>query len=202
MATRFGVNRHTARRALAEMAQEGLVYARRGSGVFVAQKPTDYPIGRRVRFHQNLSAAGRIPAKEILNLQTRVAGPRERTALQLDAGSSVHVYEGLSLADDHPIAVFRSVFPAAGFDNLLLDLEASRSVTTALSKAGVEDYVRVSTRLTAKLANATQALHLRVKEGAPILRAVGINADLDGVPIEFGHSWFAGDRVTLTTGDY
>lgn len=198
LAARFGVNRHTVRHALGAMAEEGIVHTRRGSGIFVAQAPTDYPIGRRVRFHQNLEAAGRVPAKEILTLDTRLAGPREREALSLPEGAGVHVYEGLSLADAQPIAVFRSVFPAERFPNLLTDLGQTKSVTAALKRAGVEDYVRISTRLTAKRALATQALHLRIAEGAPILRTVGINADLEGRPIEYGHTWFAGDRVTLT----
>ena len=73
LAARFGVNRHTVRRALAAMAEQGLVHARRGSGVFVAATPTDYPIGKRVRFHQNISRGGQIPAKLILALETRAA---------------------------------------------------------------------------------------------------------------------------------
>ena len=33
---------------------------------------------------------------------------------------------------------------------------------------------------------------------APLLRSVTINVDVDGRPVEFGTSWFSGDRVTLT----
>lgn len=201
LATRFGVNRHTVRRALASMATDGLVHARRGAGVFVTQSPTDYPIGRRVRYHQNLKAAGRVPAKEILLLETRMANPRECEALNLAAGDLVHAYEGLSLADGQPIAIFRSVFPAARFPTLLKDLKDTRSVTAAFKQNGIFDYTRTSTRLTAKLATATQGLHLRVSEHAPILRTVGINIDETGQPIEYGQTWFAGDRVTLTLSD-
>ncbi|PRY77243.1 GntR family phosphonate transport system transcriptional regulator [Yoonia maritima] len=201
LSARFGVNRHTVRRALAAMADDGLVHARRGAGVFVAQTPTDYPIGRRVRFHQNLTAAGRAPAKEILSLETRTADEREAEALDIAIGASVHVYDGLSLADGQAIALFRSVFPAERFPNILRDVDETKSVTAALLRHGVTDYTRASTRMTAKLANPTQALHLRITEGAPILRSVGINVDLDGAPIEFGHTWFAGDRVTLTVNN-
>ena len=201
LAARFGVNRHTVRHALASLSESGLIHTRRGAGAFVAQTPADYPIGRRVRFHQNLTAAGRVPAKEVLTLQTRAAGPREREALELAEGEDVHVYEGLSLADGQPIALFRSVFPATRFPTLLSGLNETNSVTAALQGAGVADYTRVSTRLTAKQATATQALHLRINEGAPVLRTVAINADLDGKRIEYGHTWFAGDRVTLTIGD-
>ncbi|MDX8346835.1 phosphonate metabolism transcriptional regulator PhnF [Cognatiyoonia sp. IB215446] len=201
LSARFGVNRHTVRRALAAMAQDGLVHARRGAGVFVAQKPTEYPIGRRVRFHQNLAAAGRSPAKEVLMCETRAADARETEALVLAPAAQVHVYEGLSLADDMPVAVFRSVFPAERFPGLLTDLMDTKSVTAALKRHGINDYTRASTRLTAKQATATQALHLRIAEGAPILRSVGINIDETGTPIEYGHTWFAGDRVTLTLQD-
>ncbi|WP_333693013.1 phosphonate metabolism transcriptional regulator PhnF [Phaeobacter italicus] len=201
LASRFGVNRHTVRRALAEMAEEGLLHARRGAGVFVASRPTDYPIGKRVRFHQNLGRLGRTPAKKILSMETRAAGPREGEALDLDPGALVHVYDGLSLADDQPIALFQSVFPAERFPDLPATLTETRSVTAALSRCGVEDYTRVQTRITAKLATATQALHLQISEGSPILRTTGVNADPDGVPVEFGRTWFAGDRVTLTVGE-
>jgi len=201
LSARFGVNRHTVRRALAALAEAGLVHARRGAGVFVTQRPTDYPIGRRVRFHQNLRAAGRLPSREILTAETRAASAREAEALALTPGAAVHVSEGRSLADGQPLALFRSVFPADRFPDLLTHLGADGSVTSAFARCGVADYTRVSTRLTAKRATATQALHLRLAEGDPILRTVGINADPEGRPIEYGHTWFAGDRVTLTLGD-
>ncbi|MEO1780222.1 MAG: UTRA domain-containing protein, partial [Pseudomonadota bacterium] len=70
--------------------------------------------------------------------------------------------------------------------------------THALAAAGVTGYTRASTRLTARAASATQALHLRIAEGAPILRSVGINVDGGARPVEYGRTWFAGDRVTLT----
>ena len=201
LSTRFGVNRHTVRHALKAMAEEGIVYARRGAGVFVTQIPTDYPIGKRVRFHQNLASAGHVPAKEILSLETRAAGPAEQKTLQLGAKDMVHVYEGLSLSDGQPIALFQSVFPAARFPELLAYLTETPSVTAALKQAGVADYLRASTRLKAKRATATQALHLKISEGAPVLHTSGINVDMENRPIEFGNTWFDGDKITLTLED-
>jgi GntR family phosphonate transport system transcriptional regulator len=200
LSARFGVNRHTVRRSIAALGDEGLVHSRRGSGVFVAGKPTEYPLGRRVRFHQNLRAAGRLPGREVLAIATRSADAEEAEALALSPGAVVHSYEGLSLADGQPIATFRSVFPGARFPDLPQVLLEERSTTVALARVGVPDYTRASTRLTAVPATATQALHLRLPEGAPLLRSVSINVDAEGRPVEYGHTWFAGDRVTLTVG--
>ncbi|KEJ87890.1 phosphonate metabolism transcriptional regulator PhnF [Sulfitobacter donghicola] len=201
LAARFGVNRHTVRHAMSALADEGLVISRRGAGVFVASTPTDYPIGRRVRFHQNLRAAGRTPAKKVLLLDTRAALEAEHEALHLSEGALVHVYEGLSLAEGRPIALFRSVFPADRFPDLLNHIKEETSVTSALALSGLSDYTRTSTRVNAKLASATQALHLQISEHAPLLRTISINADRDGIPIEVGRTWFAGDKVTLTLSD-
>ena len=198
LALRFGVNRHTVRRALGALAEAGLVQPRRGAGVFVTSVPTDYPLGRRVRFHQNVLANGRTPSRRMLRTETRPATEDESEALAMPPASLVHLIEGISLADGVPIGLFRSVLPAKRFPNFPQDMTRLGSITSALADAGVADYTRASTRLTAKLANAVQAGHLQIQQGAPLLRSVTINVDPEGRPVEFGTSWFAGDRVTLT----
>ena len=201
LSARFGVNRHTVRRALQSMSEAGLVHSRRGSGVFVAQTPTDYPIGRRTRFHANLTAAGRLPGKRLLSNVTRKASAKEAEALALDIGAAVHVCEGMSQLDGQPVALYRSVFPADRLPSLPAALNRHSSITQALKDCGVTDFTRSETRLNAKTANPTQALHLMIDEGAPILRTIAINIDLAGQPIEYGRTWFCGERITLTVHD-
>lgn len=200
LSARFGVNRHTVRHALAGLAAQGLVHARRGAGVFVTGRPTDYPLRRRVRFHQAVTAQGQTPSRQITRSETRPADADEAAALGLPAGAPVHVVEGISRADGQPLAAFRSVFPAARLPGLPAALARTNSITAALAECGVADYTRASTRLTAKAAKPMLALHLRLPEGAPVLRAVAVNVDEGGQPLEYGITWFAGERVTLTVG--
>ena len=198
LAERFGVNRHTVRHGVSALVGQGLVRTRRGSGAFVAATPTDYPIGSRVRFHENLVAAGRRPDKRILHLEDRLATAGEAAALGIAAGDPICAYHGLSLSDGQPIAVFESMFPAQRLEGIGDALRQTSGVTQALSLVGITDYTRVSTRLTAVRATATQALHLQTAEGDPLLKSTSVNADTQGVPVEYGRTWFAGDRVTLT----
>ena len=197
LARRFGVNRHTVRHALSGLIEDGTVTTRRGAGAFVSRPPTEYPLGRRVRFHQNLAAAGRLPQRVFLHIDTRNADPDEAEALALPTGARVHRAEGVSLADGLPIAHFISTFPATRLPDLPDHLRRTGSVTQALAACGLLDYTRAVTRLSARRASAMQARHLMLREGDPVLHSVSINHDADGRPVEFGRTVFVGDHVTL-----
>jgi len=198
LAERFGVNRHTVRHALASLIDEGLLHARRGSGTFVLSKPLDYPLSERVRFHQNLLAAGRMPDKKVLSVELRACSDDDARRLKLKTGDQIAVYHALSFADGTPVALAESRFPETRLPGLARALEEGGGVTRALEKIGVSDYVRSSTRLTATKATPTQALHLRVQEGAPLLLTQSLSKDTDGRPVEYGQTWFASERITLT----
>lgn len=198
LSARFGVNRHTVRHAVQSLVKAGTLHSRRGSGVYVMVQPTEYPLGLRVRFHQNITASGRTASRQINRLETRACDTVEAEALGLAPGAPVHVVEGVSMADGQPVATFRSVFPADRFPDLLTHAAENQSITAALSACGLSDYTRRATKITARLATAVQAVTLRLAEGAAILRSEAVNADLSGQPVEYGLTWFAGDRVTLT----
>lgn len=196
LAARFGVNRHTVRRALADLAEAGLVHARRGVGVQVTARPTDYPLGRRTRFNAAMSATGRVPGRRVLGVQTLTADPAEAEVLSLPPGAAIVRAEGLTLVDGVVIGHFRSAFPV--LPGLADALAAGEGVTRALNACGVADYTRAWTRLTAVGADGLLAGHLQVRRGEAVMRSVSLNIDSDGRPLEYGITHFAGTRVTLT----
>src|ERR1700740_3602603 len=55
----YRVNRHTVRRALATLAERGLVRAERGSGTYVETPRLAYPLRSRTRFSEIVGAGGR-----------------------------------------------------------------------------------------------------------------------------------------------
>ncbi len=200
LAARFGVNRHTLRRAVRALAEEGLLYSRRGAGVFVAAAPLEYRLGERVRFHRNIELAGRVPGRKIDSLVTRNCDRAEATALQIPEGASVHAVEGVSTVDHRPVALFRSVFPADLSPDLFAAISKEGSMTRALALCGIADYTRVSTRMSAAIANDTQAAALQIDPGGALLRTESVNA-ANGRMIERGLTWWAGERVTLILED-
>lgn len=201
LAARFGVNRHTVRRALRDMADRGLVHSRRGAGVFVTHAVTDYPISKRTRFYKAVSASGKLANKTRLRLEHRPALQAEAEALEIKPRQPVLVYEGLSRSGTTVLAHFISVFPAVKLPGLYQALLTDTSVTRAFSSIGIDDYLRAETRIMADAATAILAAHLGLREGAPVLRTRAINVGLDGTPLELGSTCFAGDRVALTVAD-
>src|ERR1700759_5814636 len=59
IAETYRVNRHTVRRALAALAERGLVRAERGSGTYVEAPRLAYPLRSRTRFSEIVGAGGR-----------------------------------------------------------------------------------------------------------------------------------------------
>ena len=66
LAQRFGVNRHTVRRAVASLEDAGLVRAERGRGTFVQTDVLDYRLDRQTRFSENILRADRQPSGDVL----------------------------------------------------------------------------------------------------------------------------------------
>jgi len=194
----FGVNRHTVRHAIASLVENGLVRTRRGAGVFVISAPTEYPLSARVRFHQNILAGGQSPERRALYIQERPASKQAAQALGIAVRAPVCVFHGVSLADGHPIALFLSHFPTERLPGIAQALTDETSVTRALRRCGVADYTRISTKIGARSASATQGIHLHIPEGAPLIYSTSVNADAAGSPVEYGQTWFVGERVTLT----
>lgn len=198
LAARFGANRHTVRRALAALGEEGLVHTRRGAGAFVAMRPVEYPLSHKPRFHAALSATGRVPGRRTLSMQSLAADAELAEILGLHAGAPVLRLEGLSLAEGATIGHFRSFFPLERLPGLEAALQESDSITTALAACGIADYARAWTRLSAVRSDPLLAGHLRLASGDPLLRSESLNIDDDARPVEYGITHFAGSRITLT----
>lgn len=195
MAARFAVNRHTVRRALAQLSADGRIHVRRGSGAYVTTAQVEYRIGMHTRFTQNIAAAGKRSGRQVLWIDTVRADAREAEALGIDEGAGVHVAETIGEADGVPVTFGHSVFPAATLPGLPEALKAMRSITLALAECGVADYQRLWTRLTAERPDATVARHLKMPEADAVLRTESLNTMPDGMPVEYALAWFCSARV-------
>lgn len=197
LSQRFGVNRHTVRRALEGLREDGRIHVRRGSGAFVTQGRFDYEIGPRTRMSQNIADRGRRADREWLRIEEVCADRRSAEALDIAPGERVLVAEMIGTADGVPISYTVSTFALSRLPGFEGALRAHRSITRALAAVGVSDYRRRWTRLIAERPGAMIARHLQMPEIHPVLQSDALDVTLDDRPIEYGRTWFCSDRVQL-----
>jgi GntR family phosphonate transport system transcriptional regulator len=195
LADTYRVNRHTVRRALATLAERGLVRAERGSGTYVEAPKLAYPLRSRTRFSENALAGGREPAGQLIGAWDDVATRELARQLGLKAGAPLIRLEALRLADKTPICVGTNWLSAERFPDFGKVYERVRSMTKALAHYDIKDYRRASTRVTAGIIDATDATRLGVALGRPILIVDSLDVDADGTPLHFTHSRFVAERV-------
>lgn len=197
LAERFGVNRHTVRRALAVLASRGLVRAAQGRGTFVEAKPLAYPIGPRTRFSEIVAGAGREAWGDLISSATVPADAATAEALGLNPGDPALELVTLHKADGTPISMARTAVLLPRFEGLERVYAETGSLTRAYAAFGLTDYTRLSTRITARTAGVEEAQLLDLVPGRVLLVIDSVNVDPDGARIQATRSHFAADRVEL-----
>jgi len=198
LAERYGVNRHTVRSAISALVQDGVLRAEQGRGTFVlSRKRLSYPIGARTRFSEGLQ--GQASERHIVLLTSAVEPASQRVAegLGLARGTEVIRLETRGEADGRPVSRAAGWYEAKRFAGIDAAMAETGSVTASLRRFGVDDYLRQSTVLSARHADATDLADLDLQPGAIVLVAVAVNVTPDGKPIQFAETRFPAERVEL-----
>jgi len=198
LAARFGVNRHTVRRALGHLVERGLVRTTQGRGTFVEIRPLAYPIGLRTRFSEEMARAGREAGGDVLSAGAAVADSMTAEALGIEPGAPVLQIVTLHKADGVPLSLARLRFPLPRFEGLDKLYARHKTLTRAYAAMGLGDYTRLSTRITAANAQGEEARLLDLAPGRLLLVVNSVNVDTEGRRIQATQSRFVADRVELT----
>ena len=198
LARHYGVNRHTARRAVADLEERGLVTVAQGRGTFVCTELIDYRLSRRTRFSENIRRNNQVPGGKLLAAATIEAEKAIAERLEIPVGARVQRLDSLRTADGVPINLSQQHFPGDRFPGLAEAVQRHGAITPALAEYGVGDYTRRETRLSARPASRREARLLQLSEGAPVLVSENLNVDPQGRPVEVSQTLYAADRVQLT----
>ena len=183
--------------AIAILKEERLIRVDRGRGTFVAATPIRYPIGKRVRYNESLKAQGIQASYQTLKTLEIPADNAIANILDIEIGAEVILIERLGLADNLPISIVSSYFPARLFPDLIDLWHEYNSVSKLLKEVYDRDHIRQSTKVSARLVEEADARLLQVPLNYPILLAESINCDRDQTVVEYGVTRFCGDRMEL-----
>lgn len=197
LAARFGVNRHTVRRAMESLVRCGLVRVEQGRGAFVADDVIEYGVSHRTRFSEWIKRQNKVPEGQVLRLRELASTQDVAAGLEIETGAPVALMERLGLADGLPVVLTDHYFPSERLAGIQAALRSAGSITDALAQVGVRDYVRRSTRVSARMPSSVEAELLQVTRARPLLVCENINVDPSGMIIEFGVAKYPSSRVQV-----
>ena len=189
LAEAHGVSRVTVRRALEQLAREGLVEQRRGSGTYATPRVSQ-PLSALTSFSEDVAARGLVARSRLVSRGTGTVTPEEAIGLALPPGARVSRITRLRSAEGSPLALEASTLPHEALPD---PAAVGASLYDALARRGLRP-VRAVQRLSAVALDAGLARMLEVSEGAPGLRIVRVGYAANGRPVEHTRSTFRGDR--------
>jgi len=193
----LGVSRLTVRAALDDLAREGYLVRRRGSGTYVQQPKIAQEL-TMTSFSEDMRRRGMVPGSRTLSLTRELAGARLGRLLRVSPSEEILVIKRLRLADGETMAIETLHLPAA----LVPGLEPK-------DLAG-SFYELVHDRYGVVIATGTQAIEptvtneeeskaLDVPLHSPAFLFERTSRDESGRTVEFVQSVYRGDRYRIVT---
>lgn len=210
LAEAYGSARNTAREAIRILAEQGLVTAKHGSGVFVREPQRLFRFGSDryslknretglTPFRLEAKRQGKTARIEVPSIarERPPADVAERLKVPVDEESVVH-RENHYFADDEPVQIVSTYLrwdeaqgtllmqPKTGKDGIYGRLEELGHVMT-----------RVRDEISARMPTPEEAAILELLPGVPVLEVLHTSLDQDGVPFEVSRYVHRADQTGL-----
>lgn len=197
----FSVARVTVRRALAQLAAEGLIAREPGRGTrplpalaAIDGATPDEP--RRANLSgllENLVSMGLQTSVRVLDVARVTAGSDVAAALGVPLGAPVQKAVRVRVTREGPVSHITTWVPetiAAGFGRREL---SKKPILVLLEEAGVK-VGRAEQTISARLADAEVARHLETSVGSALLAVRRLIYDVDDKPVQWLHGLYRPDR--------
>jgi len=198
----FSVARVTVRRALAQLAQEGLISREPGRGtraLLSQSNPISHGVAdkthkaRLTGLLENLVSMGLRTSVKVLSVE-RIHAPQDVTfSLQLKKDELVQKAQRVRYTKEGPLSHITTWVPesiASGFGSKELE---HKPILLLIEETGVK-VGRAQQNISAKLADASIAQHLDIAVGSALLSVNRLIYDEDDKPIQWLHGLYRPDR--------
>jgi GntR family transcriptional regulator len=193
----FGVSPITVRRAIRDLAFEGVVYGRQGRGVFVTNRQRIVRVLRAdasTSIGDEIRRAGFEPASKVLATE-RVVDAAAAARLGLRRGQALIRHEKLVLAGGEPVSIDTVYLPLPLAERLGVDL-VGEFVFPLLGRHGIA-VARTALEFEAGAVSEAHAAILGLPPRSPLILVRYTLHDPAGVPILTGVTTARSDRFTF-----
>ncbi|MBY8886826.1 GntR family transcriptional regulator [Streptomyces sp. PTM05] len=210
LAEEYGAARNTAREAVRLLAEQGLVTAKHGKGVFVREPQRlfrfgsdRYSIKNRATgltpFRLECQRQGKIPRIDVPSIarETPPADIAERLKVPADEESVVH-RENHYFANDEPVQIVSTYLRWEEAQGTLL-MQAKTGKDGIYGRLEDLGHIMTTVRdeISARMPTPDEARALDLLPGVPVLEVLHTSCDQDGVPFEVSRYVHRADRTGL-----
>lgn len=197
LASRFGVNRHTVRRAIDELVRDGVVERFRGRGTVVLDLPIYYPIQKNNRFTETLTRLGQKPFSQLLKKELVTVSEGVARRLQIAPGSQVVWLETLRSIKERPVGISSQFLPEPYAQSVLAHYERGSLHQFLFEQHGMR-LKRDYSLITAVLPQEEDARLLQMSRRLPLLRMKTVNVEeTSAIPVEYAVARARSDAIEV-----
>ncbi|WHY91342.1 GntR family transcriptional regulator [Neobacillus cucumis] len=196
----YSVSRNTAKKAIEELVQDGLLYRIQGKGTFVAKPKLQQSLMGLYSFSKVFKEKGMVPKDIVIEIKEVKPAYEILTELQLAEEENVIEMKRLRCVDDEPYVLESSFFPKRVVPDMsLLKRVGEISLYDLLEEEFNVVVTRAKEAFEPVLIRSEESKYLQTLEGKPALLLERIAYGPDGVPVEFCRSIVRGDRCRFYT---
>ena len=190
----FGVSRITAKRALNELARDGMVVRERGRGTRVVYRSPSKPVELNVEgVLENLLAMGLKTEVNLLSFDYVQANKEVAHHLCCEEAQDVQKAVRVRVMDGQAFSHLTTYVPADIGRSYSQEDLAEKPLLSLLERTGVKIY-RAEQTITAKLSDAEVSLALELELGSPIMCICRVVYDQNNRPVEYIKGLYRPDR--------
>jgi len=194
----YGVSRTTVRKAIDDLANEGLLYRIQGKGTFVSTtRVRERFVQFTAGFYDDMQTRG-IPLRtEVLEQAAVTADQDIASKLRLAPGEPAVKFSRLRFVNNLPFVLSDSFVPQRLFPGVESEQLANASLYGTLREKYGAKLARGTRFVTVAACTDEQSRLLRTPVGSPLLVITGVMYDTVGRPVEAGVAWLRGDFAEI-----
>lgn len=199
LCSQYNISRNTAKKAIEDLVQEGVLRRIQGKGTFVSKPKMEQSLTGFYSFSKVMEEKGMNPKDIILHMKITMTSSRVARKLKLKEEEHVLELKRIRCANDEPIILETSYIPNKLVPNISLeDIKESSLYDVMAKKYGIA-VIRAKEVFEPVLIRDYESKYLQVNEGFPALLLERIAYDEAENPVEYCHSIVRGDRCRFYT---
>ncbi|MBS4204633.1 GntR family transcriptional regulator [Lederbergia citrea] len=195
----FNISRSTAKKAIEDLVQEGVLNRIQGKGTFIAKPKLEQSLSGFYSFSKVMQEKGLNPRDIILDMKIVEATPKVTRKLKLKPDEEVIELKRLRCANNEPIIFETSYIPEKIVPKISPESILENSLYDVMFKEFGIIVAKAKEVFEPILIQEYERKYLEVKEGYPALLLERIAYDTYENPVEYCHSIVRGDRCRFYT---